>query len=117
MKLSLRKYWHAFLIGIGFILSPLSWWNDIFVNVPLAYLFAVPFSWIYEKLFLPFFVLGYIITNLLGLILMHHGIRNLFNKKKKQNLKKDIFITLIYVCIIVILTLLGVIKPPRSYFS
>ena len=31
-----RKAYGGLLGFIGFLLSPLSWWNDLFVNVPLA---------------------------------------------------------------------------------
>ncbi len=44
---------------VGYLLSPLSWWNDLFVNVPLAYLFALPFSQLHVQLYLPAFVLAY----------------------------------------------------------
>lgn len=35
-----RKIGGGTLAFIGFMLSPLSWWNDLFVNVPLALGFA-----------------------------------------------------------------------------
>jgi hypothetical protein len=35
-----RKSYGGVLGFIGFMLSPLSWWNDLFVNVPLAPAFA-----------------------------------------------------------------------------
>ncbi|MEB3104243.1 MAG: hypothetical protein VKN17_00515, partial [Cyanobacteriota bacterium] len=28
------------LIGVGWLLSPLCWWNDLVINLPLAYGFA-----------------------------------------------------------------------------
>ena len=31
-----RKIYGGFLSVLGFMLSPLSWWNDAFVNLPLA---------------------------------------------------------------------------------
>jgi len=35
-----RKVQGGMLGFIGFMLSPLSWWNDAFVNLPLALAFA-----------------------------------------------------------------------------
>jgi membrane protein implicated in regulation of membrane protease activity len=35
-----RKVTGGVLAFAGFMLSPLSWWNDLFVNVPLALVFA-----------------------------------------------------------------------------
>lgn len=65
------------LVIIGYILSPLSWWNDMVINVPLAYAFSFPFSLISQQLFLPAFLLGYWLTNLLGFLFMHYGMADL----------------------------------------
>jgi hypothetical protein len=60
----------SFLVAIiGFILSPLSWWNDLFVNIPLAYLFAIPFGWISKQYFLPSLIVGFGL--LLSLVLFY----------------------------------------------
>ena len=32
-----RKIKGGVVAMIGFLLSPLSWWNDAFVNIPIAY--------------------------------------------------------------------------------
>ena len=52
--------WAAF---IGFMLSPLSWWNDLFVNVPLALAFAWLVSLFWPAVFTASFVLGYWLRN------------------------------------------------------
>ena len=60
----------SFIFFIGWILSPFTAWNDLFVNIPLSYLIAdflyifvrPPFSWL--------FMGSYIFTNILGLFLM-----------------------------------------------
>ena len=74
-----RKIKAGILTTIGYILSPLSWWNDLFINIPLAYGFGFLFGLISQKLFLPMMILGYWITNILGVILMHYGIKDLFS--------------------------------------
>lgn len=113
-----KKAWHSFLVVFGFILSPLSWWNDLFVNIPLAYVFAIPFSLIKKDFFLPAFVIGYLLTNVLGMLLIHHGLLKIFNtKKKKKQLIKDLWIALAYTALIVALVLLGIITPPQEYFK
>ncbi|MGV8151229.1 MAG: hypothetical protein ACP5NV_05885 [Candidatus Woesearchaeota archaeon] len=90
----------------------------MFVNIPLAYVFAIPFSLIKKDFFLPAFVIGYLLTNVLGMLLMHHGLRKIFNtKKKKKQLIKDLLIALLYTALIVALVLLGIIKPPQEYFK
>jgi len=107
------------LFIIGYMLSPLSWWNDIFVNIPLAYVFALPFGFISRNLFLPAMVVGYWITNIIGLALMHHGVVNLVSKEKKKytrkELVKDLAVSLIYTIVIIILAFLGLLKFPTEY--
>ena len=44
-----RKLGGSVLAFVGFMLSPLSWWNDAFVNIPLALLFAWLMSAIYRS--------------------------------------------------------------------
>lgn len=117
-KRTIKKIEHGFLITVGFLLSPLSWWNDIVINIPLAYLFAIPFSLINKTFFLPAFIVGYLLTNIFGLMLMHRGLKGLFNiKRDSKKIIKDIIIALIYTLLIVLLVLLGVIKSPQGYFN
>ena len=45
------------LVFIGFLLSPLSWWNDLFVNVPLA----LGFAWLVSLLYPPAFTVAAVV--------------------------------------------------------
>lgn len=90
---------------VGFLLSPLSWWNDLFVNVPLAYAFAYAlgnvlrlFSEISRLSFIVLFVGGYWISNLLGMIMLKAGLFNLagYEKKSGFSLKWDLIIVFLY---------------------
>jgi hypothetical protein len=103
------------LIGfVGFMLSPLSWWNDLFVNVPLALAFAWVISWFKPKLFAPSFVVGYWATNVLGLVMMHKGGGMMLSKERiysRRSLAIDIVVSLVYTGVIVILIRYGVLKP------
>ena len=56
--MKLKKLWSATLIFLGFWLSPLSPWNDLFTNIPIAYVFAFVFSFGVDALFIPAFVGG-----------------------------------------------------------
>jgi hypothetical protein len=110
---------------IGFMLSPLSWWNDAFVNLPLALAFAWGISacssaaW-RERVFQISLVAGYWFTNVLGFVLMHKGARWLRSPEEKaetrRELLKDFWISLAYTGLIVVLVRLGVLKPIESYF-
>lgn len=106
---------------IGYMLSPLSWWNDLFINVPLALLFAWGTSFFYKPAFGPSLILGYWLTNVLGFILLHKGAQHALSGEtrpySRRDLFKDVIISLAYTLIIVVLVKLGILKPIQSYFD
>ncbi len=114
-----RKVTGGVLAMIGFMLSPLSWWNDLVVNLPLALAFAWLVSWFYQPAFAASLVLGYWLTNVLGLILMHKGTRRILSEKPGRyswrDLARDVGISLLYTALIVALVTLGVLQPIQSY--
>lgn len=113
-----RRLLDIFLVTTGFILSPLTWWNDLLVNVPLAYVFSIPFSFMNESLFLPSFVLGYWLTNLLGFLLMHWGgERLIYQNRPTISIKRSLLISLLYSIIVISLVLLGWLAPPTEYLQ
>ena len=105
---------------IGYLLSPLSWWNDMFVNVPLALVFAWVVSAFYKPAFSVSLVVGYWLTNILGFVLLHKGaqqaISNDIKKYSRRDFAKDLGISLLYTLLIVLLVKFGVLKPMQSYF-
>ena len=106
---------------VGFMLSPLSWWNDLFVNVPLALAFAWIVSLFYKPAFNASVVIGYWLTNVLGFLLMHKGAQKVISPDKKRysrrELARDIGISLLYTALIVLLIKIGVLKPIAGYFG
>jgi xanthine/uracil permease len=106
---------------VGFVLSPISWWNDLVINFPLSYLMALPFGLLNEKLFLPSLVIAYWITNIIGILLMHIGVKKIASKQKKNEKKKELVTTLIfgmfYTAMIIALVLTGVLKIPESMLN
>jgi hypothetical protein len=116
-----RKVSGGILATIGFLLSPLSWWNDAFINIPLALMFAWLVSFVYRPAFVASLVLGYWLTNVIGLVLMHKGARQMLSKEPsagaRRELLTDIIVSLIYTIIIVVLVKWGVLKPFAGYFK
>ena len=114
-----RKVTGGVLAFIGFMLSPLSWWNDLFVNVPLALAFAWLVSWFYKPAFGTSLVVGYWLTNVLGLILMHKGAQKLVSETQRRysrrDLLRDVGISLFYTALIVALVKLGILQPIQRY--
>jgi hypothetical protein len=118
---SKRKISGGILATIGFLLSPLSWWNDAFVNIPLALLFAWLVSFFYKPAFTISLILGYWLTNVLGFVLMHKGARQMLSNEPsagtRRELLTDIIVSLIYTAVIIVLVKMGVLKPFNSYFT
>ena len=115
-----RKARGGIAATVGFILSPLSFWNDIYVNIPIAYVFGLLFALVSKDLFLTFMIIGYWITNILGLILMHWGVKDVVSKSGKKYTKndalKDVVISVFYTLVIVVLVMLGILRFPTEYF-
>ncbi|NBD34358.1 MAG: hypothetical protein GVY17_15655 [Cyanobacteria bacterium] len=106
----------TFLVGLGYLLSPLSWWNDLFFNLPIAYGFAYLFNWMFADAFLILTVIGYWLSNILGILMMQWGTFDLFFEERQSNLKRDILLGLagstIYTIVIVLLLYWNIIQTP-----
>jgi len=115
-----RKVTGGILAFVGYMLSPLSWWNDLFVNIPLALAFAWAISLFYREAFTPSLILGYWLTNVLGFILLHKGAQRVLTERSnpysRRDLLRDTAISLFYTAVIVALVRWGILKPVMTYF-
>ena len=116
-----RKVTGGILAFVGYMLSPLSWWNDLFVNVPLALVFAWIVSFFYKPVFEASLIVGYWLTNVLGFVLLQKGGEKMFSKEERpysrRALLRDVGISLAYSGLIVLLLRLKVLKPFENYFE
>jgi hypothetical protein len=116
-----RKAAGGLLAFIGFMLSPLSWWNDAFVNLPLAVGFAWIIALFYKPAFAPSVVIGYWLTNVLGFVLMHKGGAKILSEADApyswRHLGRDLIVSLLYTLLIVALIKLKVLQPVADYFQ
>lgn len=115
-----RRFGGSVLAFVGFILSPLSWWNDAFVNLPLALAFGWLIALFYKPAFEPAVVLGYWLTNIVGLILLQKGATQALakgerRKYSKRDLVRDLAISLAYTALIIALFKLNVLQPLTNY--
>lgn len=109
---------------IGFMLSPFSWWNDLIINVPIAYAVAWLVGRLVSGLFLPAFVVAYWGTNVLGMILLQKGGQKILKGEDtvygKRAFVKDLIITGIYTLILSGLIHFGILKqdflPENPFF-
>ncbi len=103
------------LIFVGYILSPLSWWNDLVVNFPIAYLLASIFWKIYPFNFSLYMLLAYWLTNVAGLVMMHKGAMTIVGVGKYEYTKKNLFntllISLVYSALMFAAVKFGLLSP------
>ena len=113
--LTKRKVSGGGLAFAGYMLSPLSWWNDLFVNWPLALVFAWGISWFCKPAFTASLILGYWLTNILGFVLMQKGGAKIISEEDRPYSRKclcrDLAISVLYTLLIVALAKMGVIGP------
>lgn len=78
------------LVWLGYMLSPLSWWNDLFFNLPIALGFGYAIAWLVPGWFVPGTVAGYWLSNVLGILLMQLGAVELFRGEGDRDLKREL---------------------------
>jgi len=110
------------LTTVGCFLSPLSWWNDLYVNFPIAYGMAWAVSLIDKRIFAVALVVSYWITNIAGLIMLHKGLVPAMAANTRQakwyrnKIVADLIISVVYTGVIILLLHSGFLKLPQEYF-
>ncbi|MBH8563513.1 hypothetical protein I8748_15180 [Nostoc sp. CENA67] len=107
----------GFFLVLGYLLSPLCWWNDLLFNLPIAYGFGYVCSLLSPKLLVPCSIIGYWLTNIVGILLMQLGSADVFQKESKQrNLKKELLTGLIsstiFTVVVIVLIQLKILDAP-----
>jgi multidrug transporter EmrE-like cation transporter len=98
---------------IGWMLSPLTFWNDTFVNIPVSYLCASLAIRLIKADFLFLVLVFYWISNGIGILMMYLSGRSIMQDKSNRlkALKTLLLTVLIYSIIIVLLGKSGILKP------
>jgi hypothetical protein len=60
-----RRLRGIFFVGLGYLLSPLCWWNDLVFNLPIAYGFGYLCRLISPDLLIPGAIAGYWLSNII----------------------------------------------------
>lgn len=110
----------GFLLVLGYLLSPLCWWNDLLFNLPIAYFFGYLCSLLSPKLLVPCSILGYWLSNVVGILLMQFGSKDIFQKdSQERNLKKELLSGLVsstlYTLVIILLMQLKILDTPDLF--
>lgn len=110
-----RRLGSGIVAFIGYLLSPLSWWNDAFINLPLAWLFASLVSLASHRLFVPAMIVGYWLTNIVGLLMMARGTAGIVTGDSPRLRRRQLLLSLAaatgYTLLIVLLFRFGILKP------
>ncbi|GAB4353502.1 MAG: hypothetical protein Kow0099_37750 [Candidatus Abyssubacteria bacterium] len=115
LKTRHRRVLGGIFVSVGYILSPASWWNDAFVNLPIAFAvgwLAARFS---DQLFLPVMILAYWATNILGLLMLHVGAIYILQKEAEKpawSIHRTLVISTIYTLIVIVLAKSGIVDSP-----
>ena len=98
---------------IGWLLSPLTFWNDAFVNIPIAYLCAALLVRVIKADFLFLVLIFYWLSNVFGILMMYSSGKSIMQDKSNrlQALVKLLITVVIYSVIIIILNKTGILKP------
>lgn len=118
--LTWKKLRGAFFVMIGYLLSPLSWWNDLFFNLPIAYGFGYLCSLFSSNWLWPGAIAGYWLSNVLGILLMQAGVLDVVQgKPQARDFKKELLMGIasstIYTLIIVALVQSKVLETPDLF--
>ncbi|MUG96810.1 hypothetical protein F7734_32505 [Scytonema sp. UIC 10036] len=115
-----KKIRGGLFFALGYLLSPLCWWNDLIFNLPIAYGFGYLCSLFSPKLLIPCSIAGYWLSNVVGILLMQRGALDVFqNQPTERNLRKELFTGVVTSTIftVVILTLihLKILETPNLF--
>jgi hypothetical protein len=110
----LKKLRGSALVLLGFLLSPLCWWNDLVFNLPVAYGFGYLCKLINPDFLTLGTIAGYWISNLVGIVLMHFGVADAWKSQGKEpSLKRELLAgaatSTAYTLLIVVILQLGII--------
>ena len=98
---------------IGWLLSPATFWNDAFVNIPLSYFSASLFVRAFPINFLLAVLIFYWLSNILGIFMMYAAGRNIIleDKSAVRELLKLILAIALYSLVVIALGWMGLLRP------
>lgn len=119
-QLTWKRVRGGLLFIVGWLLSPLCWWNDLIFNLPVAYGFGYLCHLFSAKFFIPGLITGYWISNVIGILLMQFGAIDVVQKQTQdRNLTKDLWTgvvsSTVYTGIIVALLQFHIIDMPALF--
>lgn len=122
VKPPFQKIRGSFLVLLGWALSPLCWWNDLIFNLPIAYGFGYLCRWFSPHLFVPGAIVGYWLSNVVGILLMQAGFLAVVQEQNgERNFKKELLsgvvTSTLYTIGIILLLHFKILETPLFSFS
>lgn len=111
--IAMKKILNKIIFFIGWLLSPLTFWNDAFVNIPIAYLLATLTIRFIKADFSALVLVFYWLTNIIGIVVMVISGKAII-KDRKEALREILMllVTIVsYSLVILLLVKTGLIKP------
>ncbi|MFM9088134.1 MAG: hypothetical protein ACKOPT_08335 [Cyanobium sp.] len=112
-----RKLPFVALVALGWLLSPLCWWNDLLINLPIAFGFAKVVSLFNPAWLVPGLVGGYWLSNVAGVLLMQNGALALLPQERKPDRAREllwcVFTSSLYTLAILLAVKLGWLALPQ----
>ncbi len=87
-----RKLRGGVLLTLGYLLSPLSWWNDLVFNLPIALGFGYVINVFVPDSLLWGTIAGYWLSNVAGMVLMQFGALDMLNQPRQT--RRDLLLGL-----------------------
>ncbi|MFZ0406485.1 MAG: hypothetical protein WAM11_00010 [Cyanobium sp.] len=107
------------LLAVGWLLSPLCWWNDLVINLPIAWGLAKLLSFWDPSWFNPGLVIGYWLSNVAGILLMQSSAMAVFLpseglRDRRRELLVGLATASAYTLLIVLLVQTGLLNTPLA---
>lgn len=117
-KKGLGGFLYRTIFFFGWLLSPFTFWNDAFINIPIAYICANLVSGFISLKFSILVIIFYWASNILGLGIMYASTRHLIAGKGSlvSELAKLLLTLCVYSAILIILDRIGILRPIRLSF-
>lgn len=98
---------------LGWLLSPVTFWNDAFINIPLAYLIASLVVKVFSVDFLSAVLASYWLSNAVGIVMMYAAGKSLLRDKANplREVLKLFLVVVIYSAILLLIGKAGILKP------
>ncbi|MFH1868925.1 MAG: hypothetical protein ABH843_08150 [Candidatus Omnitrophota bacterium] len=114
-----KKILRVTALFTGWVLSPFTWWNDAFINMPLSYFLANIIYSVTGVNFQLLVICSYWVTNIIGLLLIYLGGKSIIinSRRKLYSVIMIIIVTLAYSGVMIYLDTHGKLLPLKEYFK